>query len=142
MGLLNSFRDGKDLNWDNWTTSPTHFCWFVAALGLKKLSQPREITPILFHSVNLKLSFIYCLFHCGGCFWGKRHTPKCVIPAIGLGSRLSLSEKQETCNASEYLKPSGLIDWALQRMGSNKMRHYQEWRLGALPNLINVGALQ
>ena len=51
IGLLNSFRDGNDLNL-RWTTSLTLFCWFVAALGLKEPSQPGEIIPLSWHINN------------------------------------------------------------------------------------------
>ena len=61
-------------------------------------------------------------------FWGDWTTPKCGIPAIGYVSRLSCDEKQrnlQRSEVSEALRVDRLEKvLALQRMGSNKMRHF------------------
>ena len=64
MDLLNSSRDGKDLNFKQLT----QFCRFVATLGLKEPSQRGEIFRFIFHFFKSMFCSIYGLLHCCDCF--------------------------------------------------------------------------
>ena len=97
--------------WDNWTTSLTLFCWFVAALELKKPSQPGEIVPLILHFINSRFCSIYELLHCCDFFGDIGTHPNVIFLQVVRFRGWVVMKNNETCNALKCLKPSGLIDW-------------------------------